>query len=402
MPNQKKYRLAILSSHPIQYFSPLYKCLAQEEDIDLTVYYCSRQGVTEYKDSDLGIALRWDTPLLEGYNYVFLTDIWGNVPSQYRRRVPHPTIFKHIIRGNYDALWVYGYQEPTYLLAFFAAKLSGTSLLIRGDTHLKLARLQKPTLRNRLRKPVISLILKLFDGALAIGTENAEHYRAHGMPDNKIFCVPYTVDNELFMSTNDWSEVEIKATKRQLGIPLGMPIILFVGKLIPNKQPFVLLKAFHRMQLKTNKPAALVFVGDGRLLVSLKNYSCQNNVKNVIFAGFVNQTEIKKYYGIADIFVLPSIQEAWGLVVNEAMCAKNAIIATESIGAASDLIFPGQNGFLFPVGDVNALAAHLTVLVNNDELRQRMGQRSLEIISNWSNKEAVLGIRQALAKISKV
>lgn len=395
---RKIFKLAILGSHPIQYFSPLYKRLALEENIDLTVYYCSRQGVDEYQDIGLGITLQWDIPLLDGYNYKFLPDIWGNVPSMFTPRMLQLAIFNEIVHGGYDALWIYGYQHPTYLLAIAAAKMSKTALLIRTESHLKLARLQQRTMMNKIRPSILKLIHKLFDGALAIGANNAEHYRALGMADDKIFFVPFTVDNELFMSNNKWDESEIRSTRQELGIPLNMPGILFVGKLIPKKEPLVLLKAFCQMQRKLNRPAALVYVGEGELRAELERYCLENNVKDVVFAGFVNQSNINKYYAVANIFVLPSSEETWGLVLNEAMCAKNAVIVSNAVGATADLVLPGENGFTFPVGDVDALTAHLTTLVSDTELCQRMGERSLNIISQWSFEEDVSGIRLALSQ----
>jgi glycosyltransferase involved in cell wall biosynthesis len=390
-------KLAILQSHPIQYFSPLYQRLAKEENIDLTVYYCSRQGVEKYYDKQLGINLRWDTPLLDGYRYRFLPDTSGSVPSTFKGKSLHPAVVGEILRGGYDALWMYGYKHPTYLLAIAAAKMNQTALLIRTETHPKLARLKQPTLKNRVRTPMLRFVYQLFDGALAIGTLNAEHYRDLGMADDKIFLVPYSVNNHLFTSNNHWDEAAIRAAKFDMGIPLDKPVILFVGKLLPNKEPMVLLAAFQKLQRQCSRLATLVYVGEGELRSQLEHYCIDNDVKDVVFAGFVNQTNVNRYYAVADILVLASIEETWGLVLNEAMCAKNAVIVSNAIGAASDLVLHGENGFIFPVGDTDALSTHLATLVGDPELCRRMGERSLEIINRWSLEEDIIGIQQALS-----
>jgi len=401
MPNkiikQKSHKLAILQSHPIQYYSPLYKRLAQEENIDLTVFYCSTQGLYKYYDVEFGIDLQWDIPLLEGYKYKFIPNILGNVPPTIKNIMVQPAIFSEIIKGKYDALWTYGYKSPTYLFAIIAAKISGTMLLFRTDAYLIMEHFQNRSIKKVIRTPILKLLFAFFDGILSIGTNNKEYYKKHGVADDKIFFVPFTVDNELFMSNNYCNELEIQSIKKDLKIPGNIPVILFVGKLLQNKQPLTLLRAFCKTQNEINKPIVLVFVGEGKQKSELELYCDEHNIQNVIFSGFVNQKNISKYYTVANIFVLPSIEEHWGLVLNEAMCAKNAVIASDTVGAAVDLVRPGENGFIFPVGNVDILSKYLTKLVNDPVLCQRMGECSLDIITHWSFEEDISGIQKALS-----
>ncbi len=106
---RKKYRLAALISHPIQYFTPLYRRLSQEEDIDLTVYFCSRQGLDEYIDPGFGRSVKWDIPLLDGYRHRFLSNVRRQDQVGGFTSLINPGIVKEIVKGRYDALWLHGY-----------------------------------------------------------------------------------------------------------------------------------------------------------------------------------------------------------------------------------------------------------------------------------------------------
>ncbi|RKX93558.1 MAG: glycosyltransferase family 1 protein, partial [Spirochaetes bacterium] len=152
---------------------------------------------------------------------------------------------------------------------------------------------------------------------------------------------------------------------------------------------------------KLEKEAFLLFVGDGEERKTLGDYVKKRSIKNVLFLGFKNQTELPKYYVIGDIFVLPSSFEPWGLVINEAMCYGLSIIATDKVAATTDLVHHGENGFIYPAGDIEALANCLLKLIQDGELRKNMGKRSFEIISRWSYVEDIKGIMAALDYVRK-
>jgi glycosyltransferase involved in cell wall biosynthesis len=128
----------------------------------------------------------------------------------------------------------------------------------------------------------------------------------------------------------------------------------------------------------------------------LKTYARQHNLDNVYFLGFVNQSQLPKVYAVADIFVLPSVDEPWGLIINEVMCAGLPVIASAEIGAVPDLVHDGENGFTFEAGDIDMLQSHLETLCRDRLLRERMGKASREIISQWSYEECVQGVLAAL------
>jgi hypothetical protein len=151
---KKNYRLAVLNTHPIQYFAPLYRRLAQETDIDLMVYYCSKVGAEAYSDPGFGQKFKWDIPLLDGYQYQFLPNSRKlNQVSGFFSLI-NLSIIKELFRGNYDALLVHGHTPFSNLLAIVAAKLTGTSVFMRGETHMLLE-------RNAIKQKLHPLIMRL-------------------------------------------------------------------------------------------------------------------------------------------------------------------------------------------------------------------------------------------------
>jgi glycosyltransferase involved in cell wall biosynthesis len=393
-PNGRSMRLAVLLSHPIQYFSPLLRRLAAERDIDLTVFYGSTQSVDEYLDAGFGQRIQWDVPLLEGYRSKFLPNLRRSGAVAGFASLLNPSIVTELRRGRFDALVVHGHSYATNLLAIFAAKLLRIPVFMRCETHLGLRR---AGMKRMVRRPLMTAFYRhFFAGCLPIGTRNRDFYRFHSVSDSKLHLVPYAVDNDYFMRQAEKFIDDVPGTRTALGLPADKTIILFASKLMARKRPLDLLEAFHRLRQVTSD-AALVFVGSGSEEDALRSYVKVHSVPDVHFLGFRNQSELPKFYAVSNVFVLPSEDEPWGLIINEVMCAGKPVVATEEIGAVTDLIEHGKNGLTYQTGDVQALANHLLTLVEQPRLSEQMGARSREIIAGWDFERCVAGIRSALA-----
>ncbi len=168
--------------------------------------------------------------------------------------------------------------------------------------------------------------------------------------------------------------------------------MLFTGKLIEKKRPGDLIEAFARVRQKTR--CALVLVGDGAMRPTLEEYVRKKRIQDVHFLGFRNQSEIPRLYALADVFVLPSSSEPWGLSVNEAMCFALPVILSDQIGAGFDLL--QGNGFRYPWGNIEQLSFYLEQLLQEEELRKQMGARSREIVEDWSIDTCVEAILKAV------
>ncbi len=388
---KRKYKLAILTSHPIQYYAPLYKKLATDSKIELTVYYCSEHGVTEKWDSGFGVAFKWNIPLLEGYSYKFLQNISPWPGPQRILGLINPGIMGELSRWHYDAVIIQGYTIPTNLLAYLAAWITSTPVIFRGETQNFF---NKRVWLRAVKRGALNLLFARTRAFLPIGKASLKFYSGFGVPEEKLFLTPYSVDNAYFCEGRELYQDKKNGIKSQFGLSDDKVVILFSGKLIQRKRPLDLLKAFEK--ISERKGAELIFMGDGEQKAMLSQYCRGNKIKEVSFLGFINQDELRQIYALADIFVLPSEFETWGLVINEAMCYGVPIITTNMVGASFDLVRNGENGFLYSPGDINMLADILAKLLTDERLRSKMGKRSLEIISSWNYETCVRSIVSAL------
>jgi glycosyltransferase involved in cell wall biosynthesis len=113
------------------------------------------------------------------------------------------------------------------------------------------------------------------------------------------------------------------------------------------------------------------------------------NLRNVHFIDFQSKKALNNYYLVADIFILPTREDIWGLVINEAMAAGLPVITTNKCVAGLELIEDGKNGFIIPVDNAIELSKKITILVKSKELREQMGKISLEIIKNFTIEKMV-------------
>jgi len=397
----KKYKLAILTSHPIQYQVPLFRALAQS-GIDVHVLFCWDFGIKKTYDPEFGKEIKWDIPLLEDYCFKFLKNFSLHPGSARWHQEINPGIIKEIARQKYDAILIYGWNSFTKWLAFIPAFLTKTPVFSYSESPLS-QELLKPKWKIKVKKIILGWLFRYISVFLYFGAENKKFYQYYGVPEEKLFFCPYAVDNSRFIAASKASSVKRKALRKELGISEKDVVILFMGKLIKKKRPLDLLKAYELLITNYQLPTShLLFVGDGVLRPELEKYVKDNNLQNVHFCGFKNQTELPKYYTLADIFVLPSgTGETWGLVVNEAMCSGLPIVVSDIVGCGSDLVKNNENGFIFPLGDIEKLTAYLKDLVNNEEKRKNFGEKSFEIVQNYNYEKDVNCILKALAYIKR-
>ena len=386
------FRVAVLNTHPIQYFAPLYGWLAQNSQLDLTVYFCSPQGVEAYLDKGFGQEVKWDVPLLDGYRHCFLPNLRRSHRVGGFFSLINPALVGELRRQRYDALWLHGHAHATNLLALLAARLLGTRVFMRCETHLLLRR---SAWKRALRRPALSLLYRLCDACVYIGTRNQEFYSSLGVPEDRLFLVPYTVNNVYFEEAAARARPMRDELRAELGISRDSVAILFASKMTARKRPMDLLLAYERL-VAQGLPASLLYVCDGEQRSALEEYAARRNLHGVRFVGFRNQSELPAIYAASDVFVLPSIDEPWGLVINEVMCAGLPVVTTEEVGAAPDLVRHGENGFVYQATSVQALADHLATLVQDKGLRQKMGAASRRLIAGWDYDRCVRGVLEAL------
>jgi glycosyltransferase involved in cell wall biosynthesis len=232
---------------------------------------------------------------------------------------------------------------------------------------------------------------------LHTGWLNREWYLEYGMSPDRLFFVPNAVDNEGLRSEAGRLRPQRAAILRSLGVdPSAGPVILFVGRLVPKKQPQLLVEAFRRVRAANR--CSLLIVGSGGLEGELRQLVMVHDVPDVSLAGFLNQSELPKAYACADIFVLPSgCREDWGMVVNEAMNFGLPIVVTDKVGCADVLVRDQLEGHVVSSSDVEELATRLSALVVSEKLRRRLGDAARERVSAWNYDAAAAGVLDAVA-----
>ncbi|NWG29876.1 MAG: glycosyltransferase family 4 protein [Rhodocyclaceae bacterium] len=393
----KKWRLAYLVSHPIQYQAPLLRKIAASPDIVLKVFFCSDFSLRKFADPEFGRSVQWDVPLVEGYEHEFLPSI-GPTDKIGRIRPLVYGLTKRLREGRFDALWVHGWMHWSHIWAIHVAKQLGIKVLIRGEANLY--QQNGNTLKKWIKDRFLRWLVANTDAFLAIGSWNREFYLHYGAKPEQIFLMPYAVDNDFFQKKAAEASSTRDILRASLGLEPGRRIILYASKLTARKRAMDLLEAYARLTPDghTEPEPYLLFIGDGELRPALEGRARELGWKSIRFLGFKNQTELPRYYNLCDVFVLPSFQEPWGLVVNEVMNAGKAVIVSDQVGAGADLVRAGKEGAIFAAGNAGALARALAFLLEGERYIE-MGKCSVEAINHWGFREDIAALRLALAAV---
>lgn len=387
-------RLAVVVSHPIQYYSPWFRHLAANGFGGLRVFYLWNGGATEKLDRGFGVKVKWDIPLLEGYDYEFVPNRAARPGSSNWRGLNNPGLCGRLAAFRPEAILVFGYNYLTHYRLLFSRLARRVPLLFRGDSHRLLP---ECGLRAGLRERWISFIYRRFAAFLFVGQANKAYFQLHGVPERKLFFCPHAVDNDRFFAQAQAAEAEARDWKASLGIASGQKVVLFAGKFEPKKRPRDLITAFKQAGLKNT---TLLLVGNGEQEAVLRQDAAVR--PDIVFVPFQNQTQMPRTYAAGDVFVLPSQGrgETWGLAVNEAMCLGRPVIVSNHVGGAQDLVQDHRNGLVFPAGDVPALTAALREALADPERLRAWGAYSREIIRRYDYTHATMGLKEAVTSVA--
>jgi len=371
----KKYKVAIIAPVPFYYHVPIYRILANDPGIVLTVYYCSDWA--SLKEGKI------DNPeFLNGYTFKFVKNY-----SPFSSLMHWPFglmnfgIWREIKLGRYDAAILHSWNNLTWWLAFFACLRFKIPIFFMTDSNI-LAEPLKSTWKKKLKKILFRhFLFKKATGFLTSGKANEEFYRYYGVPNKKIVRMPYSWGYEWFIKKAEQLKSKREEIREHFGVGENDFVILFVGRLSREKLLRVLLDAYNQTNLKNKR---LFIVGDGPLRQQLEGYVKKTKIEKVHFAGFQPRENLSDFYTMVDVLVLPSENETWGIVVNEAMCFSLPVIVSDRVGSGPDLVKNNYNGFIYPCGDINGLAESIEKLMSMSyQERSLFGKRSLEIITQW-------------------
>jgi glycosyltransferase involved in cell wall biosynthesis len=389
MPDLRSYRLAVLSSHPIQYYGPLFRELAKV--VDLHVLFAHRASGEDQARAGFETAFDWDVDLTSGYSHEFLANVARRPGTDHFLGCDTPGIGARLRQGQYDAVLVLGWHLKSYLQGLLAAKRLGLPVLVRGDSHLMTNR---SALKRSAKVIAYPPFLRLFDAALYVGERSRAYYRHYGYPAERLFFSPHCVDTAWFAErATDEARAQLRA---RLGLAPTTTALLFAGRLVAFKRPLDVIAAAALCRAR-GQDVEVIIAGEGDQRGALIDAAAGAEVP-LHMLGFRNQTEMPPAYAAADLLVLPSEGETWGLVANEALACGRPIAVSDACGCAADLARDEQAGTTFALGNIEALADRIMAMTaeppNSDAI--------LRLSKSYSIEAAVAGIRLAIGHLQQI
>lgn len=353
-------KLAIVHNTITPYRHPLFERLS--ENLDLIVYYCS------FKHS----FRKWDLwPRNYVYEYRLLPGI--QLMASTDEVSFNPSIIKELITNRPDMLILSEYTSPTVWLAFAISKLLKIRLIYWTEG------IKEPeSFIGISSRPLRTLFAKTCSSIIVPGKLSRNYVISLGADATKVFVAPNVIDNEFFIKTAEEFRLHKEKLKGQLGFR-NRTVCFYLGQLTKRKGVEYLLLAYSKLEQECGNTALLI-IGSGPEESDLKKLAVALNIKNVQFIGSgLSFKDIVKFFSIADIFVLPTLDDLWGFVINEAMACGLPILATLAAQAAQEMVHHGANGYVVREGDSEVLYTALKDLVSDPVRREQMGNWSVEI-----------------------
>ena len=379
-------KLAIITTHPIQYNAPLFRLLCERKQIAVKVFYTWGQSADAVFDARFGIERSWDIPLLKGYDYEFVKNSSKHPDSNRFWGIINPGLLRQLKNEQYDAVLIYRWSVWSHF--YLMQKLRRQpKLLFRGDSTLVN---KKRSIVSFFKNILFQFVYRNVQTAFAVGAHNKVYLLKCGLKEKQIRIAPHAVDNKRFAEHEDAMEQRALEERRLMGIEDNALVFQYAGKFYGLKQLDILIKAF---QQTTETGFQLLLTGNGEDEAYLKSLAASDS--RILFQSFKNQSAMPWVYRMGDVFVLPSKSETWGLGVNEAMACGRPAIVSSNCGCAPDLIINNKTGYVFKTGNIIALKKCLELFQNREGARQ-MKQSVKEHIAEFSLQRVAEAIERGV------
>ncbi|MFO7976954.1 MAG: glycosyltransferase [Candidatus Hydrogenedentota bacterium] len=380
IPHANPPKVLLLHNFLTPYRVPLFSELARR--FDLTVWILG----------DVRRIREWPADAPENaFHWKILRHLSLAVGSRDYRIVLNYTLPWQLSGQNPDALVCCGWDTPA---AFYAARWARKHqipfVLWSGSTS------SEPNWRRRMAQRPVRWLVRGADAWLAYGTRAQAYLETLGAEPERIFRAYNTVETDWFAAKSRLNHDEIARIRAEYGIASSF-LVLYCGQLIERKGLQDLIPAIGQA-LRAGVEISLLVVGTGPKERALKNLAEREGLaERVIFAGFVPREDLPPLYRSADLLAVPSKQEVWGLVVNEALACGTPVLVTDKVGAAADLIWNGENGYIANSGDSGSLAEALKRHFAPETDRDAMRTRARESIQPFTIVAAADAFEQAVA-----
>jgi glycosyltransferase involved in cell wall biosynthesis len=326
-------RLALIVSHPIQYYTPLYQKLASRGDLTVKAFFTWHAGQAAVEDLGFRAHVAWDIPLTEGYKFEQVPNVSSDPGTHHFFGLRNPSLIERVKAWNPDVVHITGWAWFSHLSAMRAFRRMGIPVVFRGDSHLLDAKLRG--LRWQIKRATLNRIYSWPNGFAFVGTANRNYYEAFGVEPERLFLCTHSIDVGRFAEPIERHERAAIELRRQLGISDDKIVLLFAGKFERKKQPVELMLALKSI---ADPRLVLVMVGSGELSDEVNAIAATDPVRFRVLP-FQNQTKMPTIYRLGDLFILPSaFGETWGLAVNEALACGRPVLVSDHVGCAVDVV----------------------------------------------------------------
>ena len=380
-----RHRLAILTTHPIQYHAPWFRALAVHPDVELDVIYCHHATPLEQAKAGFGVEFNWDISLLDGYSHRFLKNLAKRPTVNSFAGLDTPEIKSIIEKESFDAVLINGWHYKSAWQAMRACWNTGTPVMVRSDSHLKTRR---SNAKQMAKWPFYRWFIPKLDACLPVGQWSRDYFLYYGANPKNIFIIPHVIDDEHFSTESKRLRPIRNRLREQWGLASDATVFLLVGKFVEKKRPLDFLRAMKQVA-ESGFDVSGLMVGDGPMRAQCEQFVREQQLP-VRFTGFLNQSEIAKAYVTADALVLPSDGgETWGLVVNEAMACGLPCFISDRVGCGPDMVSGDETGGIFRLGNTQDMATLLTQFAKNEDAHITLSQKARAKASAHSISAAV-------------
>jgi len=368
----KKYRIAVVVSHPIQHFIPQYKSWSELKNVEVCVFFASKHGLLPYHDKNFGCKVSWEGMQLD-FMHEFLS---GAETRELGKNIDSKDLDNKLKSYKPDIIVIYGYSQRLQRRALKWAKNNQISVCMISDSEL---RTQRNIIKKFFKSLILPLIYKKIDLFFSVGDANEAYYRHYGVNDHQIIRCFFPIDIQYYDRILKDSELVRQKIRKQLGIPNDHKVILNVGKLVPWKRQIDLISYSNSIQSPKNK-ITIILAGTGPDEDYLRR-QCKNiGVGGVIFAGFVPPNTLAEYYCATDIYVHASEHEPHSLAISEAIYCGKPVVISDRCGSYGPLddVRNGLNGFVYTCKNIEDLAQKLNYIFDNPTTEIDMGVKSIQ------------------------
>jgi glycosyltransferase involved in cell wall biosynthesis len=361
----------------------LFSYLAKHSNYSIRVFYTLGGKSNSIVDSGFGVNENWNIDLLSGYDYEFIENTSSRPSSQSYWGIKNPSLINKIKAYNPHAIILFGWKHQSHLsvINYFHKKIP---VILRGDS-TTLDDSSGISLRTYFRFIFLQLIYRNVNYVLSPGSASDKYFFKSGLRQNQIIRAEHAIDNDRFMNLTKIEEKQLFHLSSSLSIKPNEIVFLFAGKFIHKKNPLLLIDAFTQLK-QQNDNVRLLLVGNGILENKIKESVIQLPIaiaKSITLLPFQDQLQMKLLYRVADVFVLPSKSETWGLSINEALASGTAVIVSDKCGSANDLVKNEVNGLIFKSENSQDLLQQMQKMCN-DEFREILASNAKDSLNHFT------------------